>query len=56
MKTPRPPKETQSPSLLPCEVELVRLLARIAAERDYRAFVELGELPQAVPAKDSRHD
>jgi hypothetical protein len=41
---------------MPSEVELVRHLARIAAERDYKAFVETGELPYSAPAKDTGHD
>jgi len=51
MKPTRPkgethPALTQLSKPTPCEVALVRHLARMAAEKDYKEFLATGKLPQ----------
>lgn len=41
---------------LPSVVALVRHMARMAAERDYRHFLATGEIPYSDPTKERQDD
>lgn len=49
-----PFSSNKTPALLPSSIEVVKHLARIAAENDYKHFLATGKIPYADPSREGR--